>query len=175
MELSTSSKLGSSSAVSSGIRWRRPDAKASEMNDVDRSMVGSFCGLGLKGGGCGGEVGAGGIFLDRLLNRFFIRIFVDFSWCSPRICIFSSARELSVDVPILFLSLVSVVPNTLNNRSQVAEFATIERSRSARRKKGDGGHPGNTKSSKIASGSKSFFCPTGQYLVNLKRYRYTSC
>ena len=48
-------------------------------------------------------------------------------------CIFSSAREVSVDVPILFLSFVSVVPNTLNNRSHVAEFVQIERSRLARR------------------------------------------
>ena len=68
----------------------------------------------------------------------------------------SSARELSVDVPSLFLSLVSVVPNTLNNRSQLAEFATIERSRSARRKKDVGAHPGNSNSSKTANGSRSF-------------------
>ena len=81
-------------------------------------------------------------------------------------CILSSARELSVDVPILFLRLVSVVPNTLNNRSQVAEFATIERSRSARRKNGVGGHPGNTKSSKTTSGSKSFPCYDGSIFNN---------
>ena len=70
-------------------------------------------------------------------------------------CILSSARELSVVVPNLFLSLVSVVPNTLNNRSQVAEFATIERSRLARRKKDEDGQPGNSNSSKTATGSKS--------------------
>ena len=71
----------------------------------------------------GAGAGSVGEVLDRCPNKFFIRAFVDFSWCSPRMCIFSSARELSVDVPILFLSLVSVVPNSLNNRSQIAEFA----------------------------------------------------
>jgi len=57
--------------------------------------------------------------------------------------------------PILFLSLVSVVLNTLNNCSQVAEFAMIERSWSARQKNEVGGHPGNSNSSKTVNGSKS--------------------
>ena len=71
----------------------------------------------------GAGAGSVGEVPDRCPNKFFIRVFFDFSWCSPRMCFFSSARELSVDVPTLFLSLVGVVPNTLNNRSQVAEFA----------------------------------------------------
>ena len=70
----------------------------------------------------GAGAGSVGEALDRCPNKFFTRAFVDFSWCSPRMCIFSSARELSVDVPILFLSLVSVIPNTLNTHSQVVEM-----------------------------------------------------
>ena len=45
----------SSSAVSSGVGWQRPDTEALEVNDVNRLIVGLFCRLGLKDGGCGGE------------------------------------------------------------------------------------------------------------------------
>ena len=137
------------------MRWRRPaDVGGSGMDDI-WLLVSE---VRLASGGCEKENAGRLVGFDRCSKRFLIRIFVDFSWCSLRICILSSAREVSVCVPILFLSLVSVTPNTLNNRSQVAEFAMIERSRSARRKKDVGGHPGNSNSCKTANGSGSCDC-----------------
>ena len=108
-----------------------PDADTSESGNVDGVVVGPRSGSGHCG--CEEDVVSDGELLVRTPNGCFIRIFVDFSWCLLRMCIFNSAREVSVDVPILFLSFISVVPNTLNNRSHVAEFVQIERSRLARR------------------------------------------
>jgi hypothetical protein len=76
----------------------------------------------------------------------FMRVFVELSWCSLRTCIFSSAMELRVDVPIRFRSFVRVFPNTLKRRSHVAELAEIERRREARRWNGECGSEEKLKS-----------------------------
>ena len=66
MGVSALGGCGSSSVVSLGIRWRRPNVETSGVGGVDGVIVGSLHpGLGSGGGGCGGEVEAGGIFFDR--------------------------------------------------------------------------------------------------------------
>jgi hypothetical protein len=87
------------------------------------------------GGGVDGRVTgiSEGVGVERVANMRFMRVLVELCWCSFRICIFSSAMELRVEVFIRFRSFVSVFPNTLKSRSHVAEFAQIDKRWSAKR------------------------------------------
>jgi len=61
-----SSRYSSSSVISLGIKWRRPDVEVSEIGDINKLIAGLAClGLGSKGGGCRGEAVVEGIVFDQ--------------------------------------------------------------------------------------------------------------
>src|ERR1700683_692195 len=102
----------------------------------------------------------------RWMNMRFMRVLVSFCMCSSRMCIFSSLSDVKVPRPRRLRSFVSVIPNTLQSLSQVAELEHIVRIRRASRINGVGGCPANEKSTNMDNGSGWTPCDTLSIVKN---------